>query len=185
MTSPWLTSCWMIRSWQPPSTGSGRSWTLCWFRTSITSSRTPRLPQKAPRRAVRAHILLPPSKILFENKPEFSIPSWLQATLQDAARAYIFFLKRKTETSPSSISFLSKEAAQVRTSTHHSRTPASGHRASSKLEWLSPAEWFSFSCQKLTGMPGSRCHVRTLSSVPCSQENDDVLWTKDHFFFFF
>lgn len=89
-TWPWLTSCWMIRSWQPGSTGSGRSWTPCWFRISMSSSsRTPRPPLKAPPRDSRNHLPAPLLKILVENSQD-ALPFLPPATLQDVARAYVF-----------------------------------------------------------------------------------------------
>lgn len=174
----------MIRSWQPQSTGSGRSWTLCWFRTSITSSRTPRLTRKAPRRAVRARLPPPPSKILFENKPEFS-PLLTPSNTARCCKSLRFSFKGKLRPVPQASAPSLKRQLMARTSTAHGRTPTSGRRVSSRLERWSPAERFSCSCRELTGMPGSRCRVSTLSSLPCSQENYDGLWTKDHFFFFF
>lgn len=76
MTWPWLTSCWMIRSWQPENTGSGSWWTPYWSRTSISSSGSLRLPMRAPPRDSRNHLLLPMLKILFEDKPTFSPLLW-------------------------------------------------------------------------------------------------------------
>lgn len=173
----------MIRSWQPQSTGSGRSWTLCWFRTSITSSRTPRLPRKAPRRAVRARLPPPPSKILFENKPEFS-PLLTPSNTSRCCKSLHFSLNGKLRpvpqaSAPSLKRQLGREPAPI---TAGLLLLAIGLRQDWS-DWVQP-KGSQCSCRELTGMPGSRCHVRTLSSIPCSQENYDVLWTKDHFFFF-
>lgn len=95
-TWPWLTSCWMIRSWQPENTGSGRSWTPCWSRTSISNisrGEPPRLPPKAP---PRNHLPLPALKILFENKPGCSpLLSYPSGNSSRRCESLTFFLAKE------------------------------------------------------------------------------------------
>lgn len=75
MIWPWSTNCWMILSWQPGSTESGRSWTHCWSRTSIISSRYLRT-LKLPPRNSRTPALLTVLRILFEQKPGLLPSLW-------------------------------------------------------------------------------------------------------------
>lgn len=169
----------MIRSWQPGSTGSGRSWTPCWFRISINSSRTPRPPLKAPPRDSRNHLPAPLLKILVENKPGCS-PLLTPSNSSRCCQSLHFSLKGKLRPVPQA--WAPSVKMQLRWG------PASmaagllpGGALPSRLAWSGPVEQFSCSCWELTVLPGSRWDVSTLASVPCSQENYNILWTKDHF----
>lgn len=98
MTWPWLTSCWMIRSWQRGNTESGSSWTLCWSRT-CTSSSGLHLPSRASSRICGGY-LQAALKILFDSMPGFSPINALSRQ----------FFKRLQGLSSWNISFSSEDA---------------------------------------------------------------------------
>lgn len=133
MIWPWLTSCWMTRSWQPGNTESGKSWTPCWSRTSISSSglRLPLMTLMTPPRNSRNHLLLPVLKIPFETQSQgFILLYFITSNSSRYCKSLHFSLKGKLNPSPSCISFLSKDAPYMKIITKYTRAPHSSRNAS-------------------------------------------------------
>lgn len=170
MTWPWLTSCWMIQSWQPENTGNGRSWTPYWSRTSISSGHLC-LPLKAPPRDLRSHLPLPVLNILFD-KPGFSpLISYTKQLFKMLQELLFFLVKENWNPVPpqASVPPLKMHLRWGPTSTA-AELLVSVVELPLRLEWLRPVEQFLCACWELLVMLGSRWHVRQASSVSCSQE---------------
>lgn len=108
----WSTSCWMIQSWQPGSTESGRSWTPCWSRTSISSRYLRTL--KSPLRKSWIPRLLIVWKILFEQMPRSHPHSCYYTILQDAAKGIHSAYKEIPNPVPETSSIPRKDATEVK-----------------------------------------------------------------------
>lgn len=113
-------------------------------------------------------------KVLFDNKPAFSalLPP---SNSSRCCKSLHFSLKGKLRPVPQ-VSASSRDAV-LRTSTRSSRTLS---RCGVPME----TGGMESSCvpARSSVMPDPRWNVKTLASVPCSQENYNSLWTKDHLF---
>lgn len=159
----WSTNCWMIQSWLPVSTESGRSWTPCWSRTSIIISRNLRTLKSTPRNS-RTLALLTVLKILFEQKP--GLPPSLLLWHSTRRCQGIHLLTRKPQTQ-----FQRHHASFIRMQPRWSQFRCSGspgfhvlHSSILKLWSSSEQAYFLCSCWELVSMLGSRWDVKGVTS---------------------